>query len=255
LLHDNARADDAIKAMRASPLAPQKESYDLTMLSVDYSRQSWPQVLALVLQIEADFEADRKNHIVGAAYDNITLVRFVFSVAARAYAEKGNFRKAHELADRTPLDCYTCLWIRGVVDAREHNNQGADYWFARATRAAPSIPMAYFQWGRALFARGDLDGAIAKFAMANQKGPHFADPLEMWGEALIAKNRSDLALAKFEEAAKYAPNWGRLHLKWGEALLWSGDKAGAAKQFSIAAHLDLTSSEKSELTRMGAIRG
>jgi tetratricopeptide (TPR) repeat protein len=145
LLHDNARADDAIKAMRASPLAPQKESYDLTMLSVGYSRQSWPQVLALVPQVEADFDADRKNHIVGAAYDNITLVRFVFSVAAQAYAEKGNFRQAHAFADRTPLDCYTRLWIRGVVDAREHNNHGAYYWFARA-------PLLRFRW---LISNGD----------------------------------------------------------------------------------------------------
>jgi hypothetical protein len=65
----------------------------------------------------------------------------------------------------------------------------------------------------------------------------------------MAKNRSDLALAKFVEANKYAPHWGRLHLKWGEALYWSGDKAGAAKQFAIASHLDLTPSEKSELAR------
>jgi Flp pilus assembly protein TadD len=77
----------------------------------------------------------------------------------------------------------------------------------------------------------------------------------MWGEGLTAKNRSDLALAKFEEANKYAPNWGRLHLKWGEALLWSGDKSGAQKQFATAARLDMTASEKSELTSMGAIRG
>ncbi len=104
--------------------------------------------------------------------------------------------------------------------------------------------MGYFEWGRVLLARGDYDGAIAKLELANQKGPHFADPLEMWGEALIAKNRSDLALAKFEEANKYAPNWGRLHLKWGEALSYTGDHAGAEKQFLIAAALDLSPSEK-----------
>ncbi len=74
---------------------------------------------------------------------------------------------------------------------------------------------------------------------AHAQSPHYADPLEGWGEALIARNRSDLALAKFEEAAQYAPKWGRLHLKWGEALLWSGDKAGAQKQFAIAAKLHL----------------
>jgi tetratricopeptide (TPR) repeat protein len=250
LLHDDARANEAVKAMRASPLAPQKTFYDFAILNLDYSLQSWPQTLALVPQVEADFETDRKNHLYGAAFDNVTLVRFVIPVAAQAYAELGDFRQAHAFADRTPLDCYTCLWIRGVVDAREHNGHGADYWFVRATRSAPSIPMCYFEWGAALFARGDLDGAIAKFALANQKGPHFADPLEMWGEALIARNRSDLALSKFEEANKYAPNWGRLHLKWGEALLWSGDKDGATKQFALAAALDLTPSEKSERMRV-----
>jgi tetratricopeptide (TPR) repeat protein len=72
----------------------------------------------------------------------------------------------------------------------------------------------------------------------------------MWGEALIARNRSDLALAKFEEANKDAPNWGRLHLKWGEALWWSGGHDAAKKQFAIAAGLDLTTAEKSELGKV-----
>jgi hypothetical protein len=66
----------------------------------------------------------------------------------------------------------------------------------------------------------------------------------------MQKNRSDLAIAKFAEANNYAPNWGRLHLKWGEALLYTGDKAGAAKQFALAARLDLTPAEKLERARM-----
>ncbi len=51
----------------------------------------------------------------------------------------------------------------------------------------------------------------------------------------MKQNRSDLALEKFEGANEDAPNWGRLHLKWGEALAYTGDKAGAQKQFDIAA--------------------
>jgi tetratricopeptide (TPR) repeat protein len=168
---------------------------------------------------------------------------------ADTYAHNDMFLAAHALIDRTPLDCYLCVRMRGRIDAAETQWRGAAYWFARAARQAPSIPFAYTDWGEMLMARGDLDGAIAKFAIAHKKGPHFADPLEMWGEALIAENRSDLALAKFEEANKYAPNWGRLHLKWGEALLWSGDKAAAQKQFAVAATLDLTPSEKSEPAR------
>ncbi len=105
-------------------------------------------------------------------------------------------------------------------------------------------------WGRALLARGDADGAIAKFTIANQKSPYFADPLEGWGEALMKKNRSDLALAKFAEADKYAPNWGRLHLKWGDALAYAGKKDEAQKQYALAAGLDLPSADKAELAKV-----
>jgi tetratricopeptide (TPR) repeat protein len=129
----------------------------------------------------------------------------------------------------------------------ENQHARADWWFARASADAPSLPFANTQWGQVLLARGEPDAAIAKFTLANQKSPHFADPLEGWGEALMAKNQSHLAVAKFAEAEKYAPNWGRLHLKWGEALVYSGKPAEAKAQFARAAALDLTSSEKTEL--------
>jgi tetratricopeptide (TPR) repeat protein len=169
---------------------------------------------------------------------------------ADAEAHRGNFARAHELIDRSALDCYLCMRVRGNVAALEKNWPAADQWYARAVTLAPSIPFAYLEWARMRAAKGDLDGASAKLDIANKKGPHFADPLETWGEALIAKNRSDLSLPKFEEANKYAPNWGRLHLKWGEALWWSGDKDAARKQFAIASGLDLTPSEKVELAKV-----
>jgi tetratricopeptide (TPR) repeat protein len=169
-------------------------------------------------------------------------------------AKLGDLAGADRLIATTNPQCILCLRVRGDIAAIERRWDAADRWFADAAKQAPSIPAVYLDWGRMLLAKGDVDGAIAKFTLATQKGPHFADPMEMWGEALIAKNRSDLALAKFEEANRYAPNWGRLHLKWGEALMWSGDKAGAQKQFA-AAHLDLTPSEKSELARMESIHG
>ncbi len=174
---------------------------------------------------------------------------------ALAEAKSGDIPGALRQIGKSPLDCYLCLRMRGEIDATATNWGGAEYWFARAAAAAPSIPFAYTQWGAMLLAKGDLDGAIAKFTLANRKGPHFADPPEMWGEALIAKNRSDLALAKFAEADKYAPNWGRLHLKWGEALLWSGKADEAKKQFQIAHSLDLTTAEQSELARMKGLHG
>jgi len=200
----------------------------------------------------ADIRAAAKAFAARNAHAN---PRFVATKTATAYeplvataeAHLGEFALAHREIDATPGDCYNCVRARGEIDALQKNWGGATYWFAAAVKQAPSIPFAYFDWGKMLLARGDLDGAIAKFQSANQKGPHFADPLELWGEALIAKNRSDLALAKFAEAAQYAPNWGRLHLKWGEALWWSSDKDGAQKQFSAAARLDLSVTERTNI--------
>jgi tetratricopeptide (TPR) repeat protein len=184
----------------------------------------------------------------------ITAVQLI-PLLADAEAHLGNFTRAHELIDRSALDCYLCVRVRGNVAALEKKGRAAEEWYARAVALAPSLPFAYLEWAGMRVAKGDLDGAIAKFTIANQKGPHFADPLELWGEALIAKNRSDLALAKFEEADKYAPNWGRLHLKWGEALRWSGDHAGAQKQFATAAHLGLSAADKATLARVRAMHG
>jgi tetratricopeptide (TPR) repeat protein len=169
------------------------------------------------------------------------------SLLAEALVRSGDVAGAWAAIDETPGDCYPCIRTRGLVAAADREWGRADYWFARAVRAAPSIPFAYADWGQALLARGDAEGAIAKFKLANEKGPHFADPLEGWGEALMAKNQSHLALAKFAEAEKYAPNWGRLHLKWGEALVYAGKPDEARAQFARAATLDLTPPEKSEL--------
>jgi tetratricopeptide (TPR) repeat protein len=168
---------------------------------------------------------------------------------AIAEAELGRVAEAEARVADTPGDCYQCLRARARIAAVKGEPARADWWFDRAARSDPSIPLAYAEWGQALLERGDPDGAIAKFTLANQKGPHFADPLEMWGEALMKKNRSDLALAKFAEADKYAPNWGRLHLKWGEALIYTGKKDEAQKQFAQAAGLDLSSADKAELAK------
>jgi tetratricopeptide (TPR) repeat protein len=169
---------------------------------------------------------------------------------ALASAKLGQMAKADAILKTLPDDCDICVRMKGRIAAMSHRYAEAARDFAIVAARSPDIPFAYADWGAMLLHEGKFDAAIAKFKTAHQKGPHFADPLEMWGEALIAKNRSDLALAKFEEADKYAPNWGRLHLKWAEALLWSGDHAGAKRQFAIAARLDLRPQDRAELARL-----
>jgi tetratricopeptide (TPR) repeat protein len=212
----------------------------------------WASTLRTAAQIDTIARTPNALPGFGDKFVHVFLAGSVWPYVARARAEMGDAKGAHALIDQTPRDCYACDRNRADIDAVEGNWGGADFWFAQAVNEAPSIPIAYSDWGRVLLARGKFDDAIAKFAAANQKGPHFADPLEMWGEALMEKNRSDLAVAKFAEAAKYAPNWGRLHLKWAEALWWSGKKDEAKVQFAVAGPLDMSEEDRAALAKFRA---
>lgn len=180
---------------------------------------------------------------------NVVFPRVISPLLAEAHAEQGDISDARRLIAPTPLDCYTCVRMRGKIDSAAGNWSGAALWFSLATHEAPSLPMADNAWGMMLLKKGDARSAIAKFRSAVALGPHYADPLEGWGEALMRENRSDLALPEFEAANKYAPNWGRLHLMWGEALYYTGRKNDARAQWTKAARLDLTPRERGTLAR------
>lgn len=178
------------------------------------------------------------------------LARIPASALAEARAQQGDLAGAHQLIADTPLDCYYCVRMRGKIDTIAHNWTGAAYWFAFAVHEAPSVPMAFNDWGTMLLKKSDVNGAISMFNAAVVRGPRFADPREGWGEALMHENRSDLALAKFEAANRFAPNWGRLHLEWGEALFYLGHKSEAESQWKRAAQLDLTTHDRMQLARL-----
>ena len=200
----------------------------------------WPALAAASEQVAADAQKQ------GAVSKN-TLERGVRPLLAIAYARLGRADQAKAVAATLPLDCEPCLDARGWVAALAGDPAGADRWFAAADRIAPSLPFYDSDWGEALLARGDLDGAIAKLGQAHAKGPNFADPLELWGEALIKKGDLAGAVAKFTEADKHAPRWGRNHMLWGEALMLSGRYAEARRQYEIAGGLDLSKPDRAAL--------
>ncbi|MBV9550151.1 MAG: hypothetical protein JO256_10820 [Alphaproteobacteria bacterium] len=243
---------DEISTLLRAPGAAQPANFS-GMTNSDLNRIGYYQHAALGQWREATADA----RAIAAAADSRNLKygpllvsrSWAYPLLVVAEARGGDLARAHADADVMPADCYACMRAHGVVAGLEHDGAATDSWFARAVKAAPSLPFAYEEWGRALLDRGKPDEAIAQFTLANKKGSHFADPLEGWGEALMAKNQSHLALAKFAEAEKYAPNWSRLHLKWGEALFYAGKKGDAAKQFARAAQLDLTPAEKAELAK------
>jgi tetratricopeptide (TPR) repeat protein len=171
-------------------------------LEHDYDAETgdWAGALASVLRAEALAKPDLQ----------LDLVRYALSKAL-ALAKLGRQAEAETLIATTPLDCYHCLWTRGVIAAEKKDWPAADRWFAEAVRQGPAIPFAYYYWGQAHLAKGDLSGAAAEFRLANQTGPHWADPLKAWGDVLARQGHWKAALAKYDAALKYAPAWTDLH--------------------------------------------
>ena len=203
----------------------------------------WDKALTDARAFDATLEADKSRRPVYG------LMQQVLSrpLEALALARTGDVAAAQALIGGTPLDCYPCLRVRGQVAAAARDWPAAESWFAEARRQAPSIPLAYAEWGRMRLDKGDPDGAIAVLATAAAKAPRFADPPQIWGEALMAKGDFAGASRKFAEAAKLAPNWGRNHLKAGEALARLGEADASRTELRTASGLDLTMAERAEL--------
>jgi tetratricopeptide (TPR) repeat protein len=246
---DSAADHDMAQARAVAAAIPAKDHdglanylVPLTQFSIAWSAGDWSGAVRW---------AEKTESLLATRPDQATDQRvFLWPQWAYAMARNGDRTGADRLIAQTPPDCDICMRMRGKIAALAQDWPGAARDFAIVAARSPHMPYAETDWGEMLLRKGNLDGAIAKFEIANRKSPHFADPLEMWGEALMAQNRSDLAVAKFTEADKYASAWGRLHLKWGEALWWTGDHAGAERQFLMAAKLDLAPPEKSELARV-----
>jgi len=233
--HDAPRVRSYMREQGLDKIPFNQVSIVTYILAVHAGLENWPAVLGYGEMTPATLEHWRTQ------YPALT------AIMAEAKAHTGDLAGAKALIADSPLDSIECLVARGRIADFAGDTAGAESWFARAVREAPSTPFGNHAWGRSLLAHAQADAAIEKFRQANAIGPHFADPLEGWGEALMAKNQSHLALAKFAEAEKYAPNWGRLHLKWGEALTYAGRRDEARAQFARAAQLELTPSEKAEL--------
>jgi tetratricopeptide (TPR) repeat protein len=207
----------------------------------------WPQALAEVQRLDAVLEAEKAKKPVYVLMQQVAS----WPLEALALARTGDVAAAQALIGKTPLSCYPCLRVRGLIAAEGHDWPAAERWFAAAVRRSPSTPLAYAEWGRMRVDKGDPDGAIAVLRTAAAKGPRFADPPQIWGEALLAKGDAAGAARKFAEAAKLAPRWGRNRLKAGEALAKLGQAEAARAELGRAAALDLTAAERTELAAQG----
>jgi tetratricopeptide (TPR) repeat protein len=209
-LHDRTRSEQQLaRALAAGPA-------DATVREASWFVRSgagdWLQALAAAKALRADTEAQKAAAPSPefAARPELALATQYRPWLAYAEAMTGEVPAATTLISQTPTDCYLCVRMRARIAAVAGDGAAADHWFAEAVRQAPDLPMAYFEWGEALLARGDLAGAARELALAHEKGAHFADALKVWGDVLVRQGHPEQALSKYQEALKYAPNWAAL---------------------------------------------
>ena len=138
------------------------------------------------------------------------LQKDAYPLLAEAYARVGRVSDADAVLVLLPPDVYEGWCARGRIATLRHDYAAAEKAFAEAVRQAPSIPLAYLDWGDMLAAKGDLPGAITQYTEANRLGPHWADPLKAWGEVLARQGHPGDALKKYRQALEHAPHWAEL---------------------------------------------
>jgi tetratricopeptide (TPR) repeat protein len=135
----------------------------------------------------------------------------VICSAAPKFERTGQPQKADAaLSAVGPLTLVDCYRYKADVLEIRGNWVGAQEWYTKAVKLAPSLPAGYYSWGLALAKHGDLPAALEQLRLANLKGPTWADPLKAWGDVLAKDGHTKEGLAKYDEALKYAPNWKEL---------------------------------------------
>src|SRR5205085_1542323 len=138
-------------------------------------------------QIYTLFAAEDWTRIVGERqqYDAVRLLgvseerRAVSQPAfiiAIALAKTGNDEEARRIASAAPADCLFCLYHGAWALASAGDVPGSEQMFASAGRQSPTLPQAWFYWGRARLERGDAAGALPMLKAAQQRTPTWADP-------------------------------------------------------------------------------
>ncbi len=163
----------------------------------------------------ADYRAarDKRNaEAAGRNYYVATRPTLGWPREARAVAMLGRTDEAAALIARTPLDCYECVRVRGVVAEARGDRRVAQLHYLAAAKLGPRLPAVFADWGRLLAKAGRHASAEVKLREAVRLAPNWPDPLKTWGDMLAAQGKRTDALAKYDAALKLAPNWQQLRL-------------------------------------------
>lgn len=135
---------------------------------------------------------------------------FDWPLQAEALVIMGRTVDAKALIADTPLDCYSCLRVRGLIARAEGRPIEAQRWFQRAAQQGPRLAPAFLEWGKLLLDGRRFGSAEVKLREAARHAPNWADPLKFWGDLLAVRGKRDEALEKYDAALKLAPKWQEL---------------------------------------------
>jgi tetratricopeptide (TPR) repeat protein len=95
----------------------------------------------------------------------------------------------------------------------------------------PGCWMAHNNLSTVLFAKGDIDGAMAHSEKALAIRPNDYEPHLSLGDALVRKHQFEEAIAHFQEVLKLKPGYAETHTHLGSAYLVQRKPAEAIAEF------------------------
>jgi Flp pilus assembly protein TadD len=195
-------------------------------------------------------------------------------IAAKAYADRGEYARAVELYRRSIQQApnvalahshLAALYMqRGTLDSaiaeyrsglkldpnnpEMRSNLGLAYLRAgfpeeaiaelrNAARLAASSPQPHVNLGVVYSERGALDDAIAEFSRAILLDPNLAEAHIDLGVAYLKKGNVEGAISELVAGTRLEPNSPQAHNNLGFAFLQRGDKPQAAEHFRMALQL------------------
>ena len=115
--------------------------------------------------------------------------------------------------------------------------------FRHALQVTSRNWLAHNNLGRALFAAGQVDEAIAEYGEALSISPGYADAHYNLGTALARKGQDAEAIEQFDQALRLAPTFAGAHNNLGGVLAGRGQIDAAIEHYDLAMRLDPDNAE------------
>ena len=157
--------------------------------------------------------------------------------AAVAHFQAGRVAEAKglcaEILDNDPQNIMV-LHLHGILHCVGGDMAKGATLITEAVHLNPKNPAAHYDLGKAWFALGRLEDAVAAFGLALGLKPDFAEVHNDMGNVMGVLGRPGDAVAAYERALQINPNFAEAHNNLGNALMAQGRLADAAAAYGRA---------------------